>query len=674
MRYIGDSFGAELPESERKLAVQQMAKNLDGSDSGVTVSKAEVEQHLRTLLKGNRVSEWVKHAVGLPQYVETFRKNSITSLDFPTMVSDDGQTLENDLGVVSKLHRQQIIRAIKRLMLGLGQAPSAPQGLKCQAVTCSSIRLSWQAPQHVGQPPMHKYKLERQLQTLGASTMSVAATMEADMAPDRWVTAHGELDDEDFSWQDSRLQRGKYQYRLSAWNAYAWSHYALVSSCVTDNTSLPCSPCEREGNCLLVEAADRIAERHDREGAWINKLGSVIIGGIILLALVISLPWLRGRADTKQAPVADSATARAAQPLLATASHGSEPPSIANMRASSSSSGPQYDPNNSNADPAGASAQAAALRARMRQMSAVDMGNVPDTANWRKTDPNDLDGATWLPGDVAPPYPRAVNSSVRSHPGYLTSVDSAGRGMGGPVHTDDAKIQMWLRGSQSNKRQGDQAEGSDVDDDIALPQHVDRNRCAHPGCHRKFNRLRLTDVKHALTRHYCSVCQNVYCHQHTQYSPHGTYGSCGMESKCICETCFLQLPRGTRDRLSKSNKLVKASSSGNLLEATKAGSSKTAGAPSRVASGSKGSPGEAPQTSGNGQPAAAQVTRLKERASSSSQSASSQSAAANAQSRLGQNSAARHWVLARNTLDAAYRFRKSGEQHRLKQGTNGSQK
>ena len=51
MRYIGDSFGAELPEHERGLAVQQMSQNLDGSDLGVTVSKAEVEQHLRTLLK-----------------------------------------------------------------------------------------------------------------------------------------------------------------------------------------------------------------------------------------------------------------------------------------------------------------------------------------------------------------------------------------------------------------------------------------------------------------------------------------------------------------------------------------------------------------------------------------------------------------------------------------------
>lgn len=51
MQYIGDSFGTELQEKDMRLAVQQMSKNLDGSDSGHTVSKAEVEQHLRSLLK-----------------------------------------------------------------------------------------------------------------------------------------------------------------------------------------------------------------------------------------------------------------------------------------------------------------------------------------------------------------------------------------------------------------------------------------------------------------------------------------------------------------------------------------------------------------------------------------------------------------------------------------------
>ena len=75
------------------------------------------------------------------------------------------------------------------------------------------------------------------------------------------------------------------------------------------------------------------------------------------------------------------------------------------------------------------------------------------------------------------------------------------------------------------------------------PHHVDRNKCAHRGCHRKFNWMSIADVKHSFTRHYCSICQNVYCHRHTHYSPHGNLGSCGMESKCICQTCFAALPK-----------------------------------------------------------------------------------------------------------------------------------
>ena len=80
------------------------------------------------------------------------------------------------------------------------------------------------------------------------------------------------------------------------------------------------------------------------------------------------------------------------------------------------------------------------------------------------------------------------------------------------------------------------------------PHHVDRNKCAHRGCHRKFNWMSLADMKHSFTRHYCSICQNVYCHRHTHYSPHGNLGSCGMESKCICQTCFAALPKVSQVR------------------------------------------------------------------------------------------------------------------------------
>ena len=53
-------------------------------------------------------------------------------------------------------------------------------------------------------------------------------------------------------------------------------------------------------------------------------------------------------------------------------------------------------------------------------------------------------------------------------------------------------------------------------------------------------------MKHSFTRHYCSICQNVYCQKHTHYSPHGNLGSCGMESKCICQNCFKVLPKASQ--------------------------------------------------------------------------------------------------------------------------------
>ena len=49
------------------------------------------------------------------------------SLDFPVLVADGGRILEHELGVKSKLHREQLIRAFKRVILGIGTAPSPPK-------------------------------------------------------------------------------------------------------------------------------------------------------------------------------------------------------------------------------------------------------------------------------------------------------------------------------------------------------------------------------------------------------------------------------------------------------------------------------------------------------------------------------------------------------------------
>lgn len=43
------------------------------------------------------------------------------------LVADNGATLESDLGVKSKLHREQLMRALKRVILGIGAPPSTPK-------------------------------------------------------------------------------------------------------------------------------------------------------------------------------------------------------------------------------------------------------------------------------------------------------------------------------------------------------------------------------------------------------------------------------------------------------------------------------------------------------------------------------------------------------------------
>ena len=76
------------------------------------------------------------------------------------------------------------------------------------------------------------------------------------------------------------------------------------------------------------------------------------------------------------------------------------------------------------------------------------------------------------------------------------------------------------------------------------PGPVSRHGCAFPGCDKSLHPL--FNPRSAMTSHYCSICQNMYCQRHTAYSPHGRLGSCGMESKCICQLCYDELPRVTQ--------------------------------------------------------------------------------------------------------------------------------
>ena len=63
--------------------------------------------------------------------------------------------------MASKLHQQQLTRAIKRVILGLGAVPSAPRSLRCRPVSCRAVACAWDPPTEPGHPPFHKFKLER---------------------------------------------------------------------------------------------------------------------------------------------------------------------------------------------------------------------------------------------------------------------------------------------------------------------------------------------------------------------------------------------------------------------------------------------------------------------------------------------------------------------------------
>ncbi len=108
--------------------------------------------------------------------------------------------------VTSNLHRQQLVRAIKRVILGLGAAPGPPRRLRCRPLTCAAVACAWDAPAEPGHPPFHKFKLER-LAPGGAG------------GPAAWATAGGELDGDQRQFVDAGLaevRRGPGAARRSA--------------------------------------------------------------------------------------------------------------------------------------------------------------------------------------------------------------------------------------------------------------------------------------------------------------------------------------------------------------------------------------------------------------------------------------------------------------------------
>jgi hypothetical protein len=129
--------------------------------------------------------------------------------------------------VTSVLHRQKIMRAMQRQMLGLGAEPGPIKHLTCSSSSSSAagaqlsasagrhiVQCIWQAPQTPGEPPLHKYVLERFALAPASPAAAWQPVAELD---DLVVTRFG----------DAVAEPGSYQYRAAAWNLYGRSAYAL---------------------------------------------------------------------------------------------------------------------------------------------------------------------------------------------------------------------------------------------------------------------------------------------------------------------------------------------------------------------------------------------------------------------------------------------------------------
>eukprot|EP00898_Chlorokybus_atmophyticus_P002875 jgi/Chlat1/3589/Chrsp234S03579 len=226
---LGDSPDFDS-EAEIKQGVKQLLGHLD-VNHGLTISETELLSHLArrdAKLTADAVAEWVAHGVKLPQYSKAFAANAVTALDFPTLLAQDGAALDRDLGVTSRLHREQLLRALKMQVLGIGKAPSEPSQLAC-SVNGDKVALQWDPPEQEGFPPVHSYEIRRRSEHNPYWELYGAIT--------------------DTGYLDRNLQPDTvYSYRVTAWGAYGHSKPATVdcktaaqprSSKSSFNASLP---------------------------------------------------------------------------------------------------------------------------------------------------------------------------------------------------------------------------------------------------------------------------------------------------------------------------------------------------------------------------------------------------------------------------------------------------
>ena len=164
--------------AEVEAGVDQVLERLD-RDHDEGLDRGDVLAYwmqLESLLTAEEVSEWVVHAVQLPESVGSiFLEHHVTGYDFPELVDHDGEAIEKELGIEKKSYRKKILRHINARMLGIGTVPTPPQSFKHRLESCSAVSLSWFKSTAKGFP-VHSYRVQRRAVPLHAASPSAAET------------------------------------------------------------------------------------------------------------------------------------------------------------------------------------------------------------------------------------------------------------------------------------------------------------------------------------------------------------------------------------------------------------------------------------------------------------------------------------------------------------------
>jgi len=165
MQYIREVIGGNSFDEKDEInhASKAAFKRLDSDKDGLiepTDLSLFWQRQSRGLRTVDEVCDWIAHAVQLPQYVSAFRQNAVVGSDFPWLLEKKGAMLRDDIGISSELHRRQIMRGIRMVVLSIGTVGKAPLGLRVESQEQGRIQLIWDLVVDE-RTPVHKYELQR---------------------------------------------------------------------------------------------------------------------------------------------------------------------------------------------------------------------------------------------------------------------------------------------------------------------------------------------------------------------------------------------------------------------------------------------------------------------------------------------------------------------------------